>query len=123
MGEAFNNLSENSKDILTFIDEGVRRDYGLLVSTGASYENDAVFVNGLSQETATMAEELNASTEEISSVIMNIANNMSDSSENSDEILSGMTETLIALEQIVVSAENQALIAQRLNSLIHIFKL
>lgn len=119
---AFKNLSNNSKDILDFINERVTKDYGLLVSMGISYEKDAVFVNDLSQDTAAMSQELNASTEEISSTIMNIAGNMNHAYENSDEILTGMNETKQVLEQIVMATENQATIAERLNCLIKEFK-
>lgn len=120
---AFKNLSNNSRDTLQFINERVTKDYDLLIDTGVNYEKDAVFVNNLSQETAAMAEELNASTEEIASVIQNLASNMNHASLNSDQIMSGMKETLTALEQIATAAENQAATAERLNSLIHSFKI
>ena len=120
---AFNNLSNNSRDTLQFINERVTKDYDLLIDTGINYEKDAVFVNGLSQDTAAMAEELNASTEEIASVIQNVASNMSHASENSDEIMTGMQETMTALEQIAAAADSQASTAERLNGLIHLFKI
>ncbi len=120
---AFINLSTNSRSILQFIDERVTKDYDLLIDTGVSYEKDAVFVNALSQDTAAMAEELNASTEEIASVIQNVASNMNDASANSDEIMNGMKETLLALEQIATAADHQAAVAEKLNSLIHMFKI
>ncbi|WP_312906339.1 methyl-accepting chemotaxis protein [Tissierella praeacuta] len=119
---AFTNLSKNSKDILEFINHSVTKDYDLLVSTGINYEKDAVFVNNISQDTAAMSEELNASTEEISSVILNIAGNMNNAHENSNKIRIGMNETKEVLEQIVMATENQATIADRLNSLIKEFK-
>jgi methyl-accepting chemotaxis protein len=123
VGSAFTNLSINAQDILDFIDENVRMDYDLLIETGVNYEKDSIFVNSLSQETAAMAEELSASTEEISSVIMNIAGNMDHASSNSDEVMMGMEDTKTALEQIAVAAENQASTAERLNGLIHAFKI
>ena len=123
VGAAFTNLSINAQDILSFIDEDVREDYELLIDTGVSYEKDAVFINALSQETAAMAQELNASTEEISSVIMNISGNMHNASDNSDQTMMGMEETTSALEQIASAAESQADTAERLNELIHLFKI
>lgn len=120
---AFKNLSGNSKDVLEFINTRVSKDYDLLISTGVSYEKDAMFVNTLSQETASMSEELNNSTNEIVAVIQNVATSMSDASSNSNEIISGMSETMQALEQIATAAESQATTAERLNSLINIFKI
>lgn len=120
--KAFSNLSINSRDILNFIDENVRKDYDLLIETGENYEKDAIFINSMSQETAAMSQELNAATEEIASIIQNVSSNMEDASFNSGEMMSGMRETLSALEQITAAAENQANIAERLNALIQIFR-
>ena len=47
---------------------------------------------------------------------------MNNAHENSDKIRIGMNETKEALEQIVIATENQATIADRLNSLIKEFK-
>lgn len=123
VGAAFTHLSINAQDILEFVGENVKKDYDLLIDTGINYEKDAVFVNSLSQETAAMAEELNASTEEIASVIQNVASNMNHASSSSDEIMRGMQETLTALEQIAAAADHQAATAEKLNSLINLFKL
>lgn len=120
---AFNNLSKNSRETLNFINETVTKDYDLLIDTGFGYEKDAVYFNGLSQDVAAMAEELNASTEEISSVIQHVASNIGHVSENSDEIMTSMQETMSALEQIAAAADHQAETAEKLNGLIHLFKL
>lgn len=120
---AFTNLSVNAQDIMEFIEKNVGNDYDLLINTGEHYEEDAIFVDGMSQETAAMAEELNASTEEIASTIMSIASNMDSASSNSNEVITEMKETTIALEQIAAAAESQAETAMRLNQLIHAFKI
>lgn len=77
---AFSNLAENAKDVLEYVDKRVRSDYELLVETGNSYENDAIYVSNLSEDTAFMSQELNAATEEISSVMQSIAGNIEDAS-------------------------------------------
>lgn len=123
VNKAFNNLSNNSKDTLDFINDRVSKDYDLLIETGITYENDAIFVNNLSQDIAVMSQELNASTEEIAAVIQSITQNMNSASSNSDSITNGMNETVIALEQITAAADSQADIAEKLNNLIHVFKL
>ena len=120
---AFNNLSVNSKDIIGFIDENVRGDYDLLIDTGDHYEEDAIFFSGLSHETAAMSEELNASTGEIASTITSIASNMDNASFSSNQVMEGMKETTVALEQISVAAGAQAEVSERLSRLIAAFKL
>ena len=108
---AFENLADNSRDILEFVDGRVRKDYELLVDTGSNYEKDAVYVSGFSEDTAAMAEELNASTEEISGVIQTISANIEDTSLSFEEISKNMNETIIAMNQIANAAENQAMVA------------
>lgn len=123
VGTAFTNLSEHSRGTLDFIQDRVRKDYDLLIDTGVQYEEDADYVNKFSQETAAMSQELSASLEEITSVIETMSSNMNDASTNSNEIMDGMKETLSALEQISAAAESQALIAERLNQSVSVFKL
>lgn len=120
---AFDNLSDNSKDILYYIDNSVRKDYDILIDTGEKYENDAAFISDLSQNIASMSEELNASTEEISAVVQTIAENMKDTKSNSEEILVGIGETNKAMEQVAVVAQEQAATAEKLTQLVLSFKI
>lgn len=121
--EAVDNLSANAKDVLDYIDSRVRKDYDLLIDTGNNYEKDAVYVNELSQNIASMTEELNASTEEISSVVQTIAANMQNNTESSEAILASMNETNKAIEQVAMTAQSQAEIADKLSRLALSFKI
>lgn len=121
--EAVDNLSVNAKDVLDYIDSRVRKDYDLLIDTGNNYEKDAVYVNELSQNIASMTEELNASTEEISSVVQTIAGNMQNNTESSEAILASMNETNKAIEQVANTAQSQAEIADKLSRLALSFKI
>ncbi len=120
---AFGNLAENAKDVLEFVDKRVRSDYELLVETGNSYENDAVYVSDLSEDTASMSQELNAATEEIASVMQSIAGNIEDTSISFANIKVNMNETTIAMEQIAKAAEDQAMVAETLSTLVAKFKI
>ncbi|WP_180272685.1 methyl-accepting chemotaxis protein [Konateibacter massiliensis] len=120
---AFDNLANNSKQVLDYMDADVRAGFALLVDTGITYEKDAVYVSGLSQDTAAMAEELNASTEEISSVIQTIAANMDHTAASFHEIRVNMKETTEAMDHIAKTAENQAVIAETLSNLTSRFKI
>ncbi len=121
--DAFDNIAMNSVDILHFIDNNVRKDYGLLVDTGEKYENDAAFISDLSQNIASMSEELNASTEEISAVVQTIAENMKDTKDNSEGILVSIEETNKAIEQVAIVAQEQAATAEKLTQLVFNFKI
>lgn len=119
----FDNLSNNSKDILDYIDNSVKKDYDLLIDTGNKYEKDAVFVSDLSQNIASMTQQLNASTEEISAVVQTIADNVKDTKSNSEEILVGIGETNKAIEQVATVAQQQAITAEKLTQLVLSFKI
>lgn len=121
--KAFEYLSINAQDVLEFVDKDVRQDYELLVETGNSYENDASFVSKMSEDMAAMTEELNATMDEVAKVVQNIATSSQNTSSRSMEILSSISETTEAMVQVSITAENQANIAERLNTLIQKFNL
>lgn len=120
---AFMNLSNNSQDVLEFVDKNVRRDYDLLVETGDQYEGDSQFVSTMSEEIASMSEEINATIEEVAKVIQNIAVSSQQTASNSNEIMMNIDETTKAMEQIAITSQNQANIADDLNNLINKFKI
>lgn len=123
VNQAFADLADNSRQILDFVDGRVRMDYDLLVDTGTNYEKDAVYVSELSQDTASMAQELNAATEEISSVIQVIASNIENTAVSFDHIHNNINDTTIAMETIAKTAQNQAAVAETLASLTANFKI
>lgn len=120
---AFNNLSGNSKEVLHFVNENVKKDYDLLIETGNKYENDAAYISDLSQNIASMSQELNASTEEISEVVQTIAENMKNTKNSSEEIKVGIDETNKAIEQVARVAQDQAETAEKLTELVLNFKI
>lgn len=120
---AFADLETSSKEMLDFIDKRVKPDYSLLVSTGEIYNEDATYVNSFSEQTAAMAQEMSASTDEISNIIQNIADNMQSTSTSSEEILKIMNKTNEAVEQVADMALRQAEIAETLTNIIYRFKI
>lgn len=120
---AFSNLSDNAKDTLDFINESIANDYTLLVETGSSYEQDAEFISGMSQDIAAMSEQMNATIEELSVVIQNMAVNAQQTAANSNEISGNVEETSQVMEQVAMTAQNQAGIAEELNFSTQEFKI
>lgn len=120
---AVENLSEHSKDVLDFINGRVKDDYQLLIDTGVSYENDAIYVSNLSTNIASMSEELSASTQEIAEVTRSIACNVESTSNNSEKILESIEQVAIAMDEVANTAQQQAEIAERLTQMISIFKI
>ncbi len=117
------NLAVNTADILKFIGTQVKGDYELLIQTGTQYEKDATFVSDISSDNAAMAQELSASTDEISNVVSDISHNMQSTAENSVEISASIREAERAVEQAAVSAQAQADASEKLYRLISNFTL
>ncbi len=112
---AFKNLRNNSQELLAFIDNQVKGDYELLINTGDSYHKDASYISDLSKNMMEMAEVLYASAQEVFSIIETIAENTRDTSSNSKDILHSIDETTKAVEQVSLTAQHQAEIAEQLN--------
>lgn len=121
--KAFENLAENSREILKFVDQNVLADYALLLDTGSAYEKDAVYVNELSGNTASMAQELGASTEEITNMVQTITTDIENTSQSFEQVCNNMHQYTAAMGQIAKAAENQASIAETLSSLVAKFNI
>ncbi|WP_164509113.1 methyl-accepting chemotaxis protein [Clostridium rectalis] len=120
---AFENLSDNSKEVIDFINTNVKKDYDLFLEIGVNYEKDAKFLSDMSQNIASMSEEINATIDEISKVILNISKSLNSSNESSTEILTSINETTNNMGKIVQVAEKQSEISSKLDDLVKKFKI
>lgn len=120
---AFANLSGNSNDILTFINEDIYSGLGKLGEVAKQYNNDSNFVSGMSGEIANMAEELAVAVGEVNERVQNMAQTAEKSNENVEIIRSSIDETSRAAEQVALTAQSQAELAQKLNEMILKFKI
>lgn len=121
--DAFKNLSENGNDVLKFIHENVDPQFEEFSNISNQYYSDADFVSKMSEEIASMSEELTATVSQVSYAVQNMAETAQKSSEHTETIKANMDETTKAIEQIATTAESQAELAQKLNELIQKFKL
>ena len=120
---AFKTLSENSNEVLSFINADVIKHFNEFMTSGEYYYNNAEEISKISEDIAAMSEELNASIDEINSIVETMATNSKKSTKNSSKILEGITQTTISMEQVAATAESQAVLAQDLNDLIEGFKI
>lgn len=120
--EAFDNLSNNSQEILQFIDATVKPDYDSLVNIGEQYGSDAQFINLMSEEIASMSEEITATVSQVAVAMQNITGTTQTSAESSSEILSSVEETTSAMQQIAENVQGQAELARKLSELVQRFK-
>ena len=120
---AFKNLSDNSVDVLDFINEQVLIDYELFVETVDRYNKDAEFLNTMSKEISSMSEEVNNTISEISNAIHMVAENSEITAESTEGILNSIKETAEGMNQVSVTSQGQAETAEKLNDIVHRFKI
>ena len=121
--EAFKNLSDNTKEVLSFISEDVNSKFEDMKVVGNQYYNDAEFVTGMSEEIASMSEELTATIHEVSEAVKNTAETAQKSSENAETIKESISETTRAIEQVAHTAQKQTELAEKLNEMVRKFKI
>ncbi|WP_234120232.1 methyl-accepting chemotaxis protein [Clostridium hydrogenum] len=120
---AFENLSQNSKDLLSFIDETVTKDYSSFVKTGEQYENNSNTINELYEKISLRTIEINNAISEVSTLIQDTEAVTLNSSESSKEILSSVQESTAAIQEVAKMASEQSERAQDLFNLVNKFKI
>lgn len=120
--DAFKNLSGNTDDILSFINEKVTADYEVMVQTGIHYAKDAEIMGSLIGDFASSSIQINNSIEQVNKVIESVSVAIEQATSNSQEISNNITETATAIENVTKVAESQAELAEKLNIMVQKFK-
>jgi len=121
--EAFSDLKENSNEILSFITNDITAQFIKFIHMSNDYYEDADYYDKISENIASMSEEITATVEQVNLAIQDMAMEAQRSSENSDSINGGITEASIGMNQISTAAENQAQMAEKLRELVAAFKI
>lgn len=121
--DAFENLSSNGEDSLKFINENVDPQFKYFENVGNRYYSDSDFVSKMSEEIASMSEELTTTVGQVNEAIQNVAVASQKSSENVETIKENVDETTKAIEQVAITAQSQAEFAQKLNEMVLKFKI
>lgn len=121
--KATRNLSDNASEILDFMDNNVIKDYDVFLSTLDNNVEDSNFINRMSEDIASMAQEITATMTQLNQAVENIAKTAEDSSDNTVSIVEGMNEMVQGADQISITSESQAQLAENLNNIVAKFKL
>lgn len=121
--ESFDNLSDNAKDVLSFIENTVKPDYRLLMDIGEKYEEDAIEVSEVSESILASANTMAKAISLINTSVEGVSANAEESAASSEEILSSISEVTYAIEEIAKSSQSQAELAVRLNTLVQAFNI
>ncbi|MCB2294722.1 methyl-accepting chemotaxis protein [Clostridium algoriphilum] len=123
VNNAFKNLSNNTQDILAFIDNNVNPDYELFLETALKYEKDSAFVKAMSEEIASGTSQILSAIEQTSLAIETVSTTAEQSATSSEGILSSVDDTTIAIQEVAMSAQRQAELSDELNTLVQKFKI
>ncbi|MBC2580514.1 methyl-accepting chemotaxis protein [Clostridium sp. DJ247] len=121
--EAFKNLSNNSSDVLKFINEDINSQFKAFEKMGDQYYKDSNFVSSMSEEIAAMTEEITATVGQVSEAIQNMAEIAQRSSEGAEAIQSSISEANQGINQVAETSQSQAELAQKLNEIVQKFKI
>ncbi|BCZ44994.1 methyl-accepting chemotaxis protein [Clostridium gelidum] len=121
--QAFDNISRTANDVLNFIDSKVKVDYELFVDTGKQYGNDALEFSDLSSDIVDSMNTVNETISEIKNAIETVSATAEESAASSEEILVSVNESTMAIQEITKTSQDQAVLAERLNSMVQKFKL
>ena len=109
---AFQNLSNNAQDVLSFIDNKVKPDYQLFIDTSNQYGDDAVVFNKLSSDIGVSMNIVNETISEIHKAIENVSATAEESVASSEEILASVNESVMAIQEITKASQDQAILAE-----------
>ena len=120
---AINNLVVNANDILVFMDNQVKPDYEMLKEVGQQYEEDAEFINKMSNKISMSSKTISKNIYEVNGAIVNVSASTQQSSASSEEILGSITETSSAIEEVAKQAQSTSGLAEKLIGLANKFKI
>lgn len=120
---AFNNLSNNSNEVLLFIKERLNPKFEEMIQVGKENYMDVEFVSKMSYEIAEMSKEILATMDQVSRAVESMANTAQKSSQETDGIMNNITETSKAIDEITLTAQSQSQLSQDLNEMIQKFKI
>lgn len=120
---AFDDVSNNSKGLLEFLENKIIPDYEVLVETGDQYLEDSQLFNTLaetfnreSKEIKQSINQVNEAIEAVSSAVEEVTANSTEISENTDQVSKSISE-------VSEFAEAQAEISEELSNHVNEFKL
>lgn len=121
--QSFKNLSENAEALLGFIDSQVKPDYEILLNTSRMYGEDADKFLKLSNGINESMGSVNETVSEIKRAIENVSATAQESAASSEEIQSRINDATEAIQEVAKASQSQAVLADKLNSMIQQFKL
>lgn len=120
---SFDNLSQGSSGLLSFINTKVNPDYDKLVQLGEQYSEDAQMFSNTMEQFFNRTQQTKKSIEDISNSINQIAYKAKESTKSSLEISSSIEEVAQAVEESTKLSQLQAGLTEKLSNHVHKFRI
>jgi len=121
VNEAFGEVAKESSALLGFIDDKVIKDYKTLVKAGEQYLDDADYMRALMQGFDGDAKKIAYAMGEISEAITSVAAAIQQATSSSGTISNHMDDMIAEINDVTDVANGQAMLAEDLNTSVHIF--
>ena len=118
---AFDNLSNSGKEVLEYLDTGVKPSYELLMTTGVQYEEDAEFINNMASGISTSSKQMKEVIDGANAGIENLAATTNESATSTEDILNNINEITHVIAEVAKVAQSQAETAQTLTDVTNKF--
>lgn len=120
---AFSQLSENTKEVLNFIENNVNPEYEMFMDTMVQYEKDAKNMNSMANETNLATDAISRFIEETTKSVKSVAATTKQSVSNTEEINETIKEVYLAIEGITKTAQTQSELSESLSQIVQKFKI
>lgn len=120
---AFNNITDSSTNLLHFINTEIMKEFNSFINVGDKYEQDGLFIREMSENMASMSEEVSATMSELSDAVQSLAAMSQNSSGNVTDVKTSISDTTGAITMMVDTAQAQAKLSGELHELVSKFKL
>lgn len=120
--DAFDNLTNNSRTVLDYIEESVVPSFEQLKSTGTEYEADAQKLSDISEELAVMSEQIHRAIAQLTGITDSMTNNSTNMLHSNEDTLNRVNGFISQMSTLIEMSESQKKLANELEEMSKSFK-
>lgn len=120
---AFNNIIDSSNQLCQFINNEIMREFNSFIKVGNKYEKDGIFIREMSENIASMSQEVLATMSQLSDAVQSLASMSQNSSCSVNSVKNSINDTTGAMTLMLDTAEIESNLSHELQELVSKFKL
>ena len=119
--EVFKNLSDSASDVLTYLNEDVKRDYELLLHTGLQYQEDAKQMNHMASLVDESSAQMNESLQKIDTLFEKVVSISESTKHSTKEINESLSNIQEIMDETNAAIDTQTSLANHLETKVSAF--